>query len=86
MILKRPMVPRYNLRQTLAKLLKEVKFSFMIVSKILHMSNNRAKEHFCIGTKNLTHNFTAVHYIRQLHLLIRTVNFPLHFFKESGCQ
>ena len=34
----------------------------MMESQILHMLNNRAKEHFCIGlgSKNLTHNLTAV--------------------------
>ena len=34
----------------------------MMDSQILHMLNNRAKEHFCIGfgSKILTHNFMAV--------------------------
>ena len=34
----------------------------MMDSQNLHMLNNRAKEHFCIGfgSKILTHNFTAV--------------------------
>ena len=34
----------------------------MMDSQILHILNNRLKEHFCIGfgSKILTHNFTAV--------------------------
>ena len=34
----------------------------MMDSQILHMLNNRVKEHFCIdfGSKILTRNFTAV--------------------------
>ena len=33
-------------------------------SQILHILNNRLKEHFCIGfgSKILTHNFTALDY------------------------
>ena len=34
----------------------------MMASQILHMLNNRAKEHFCIGfgSKILSHNIMAV--------------------------